>query len=153
MKRGFMDLVVNSIVPTYPGKTAVWIATEALALDSSLSDAKDKLASLANTLSKQVQTGREKRLRRERINGVFCYFLVSAHSAKEATEKYEDVIAQMAFSNQELADIDNLVEVNKFESRSGAIKWLVTEGIKVNRSYLDKVADIKSQIEKLKTEV
>jgi hypothetical protein len=42
--------------------------------------------------------------------------------------------------------------VDKFKNRSDAIKWLVMEGIKANRTYLDKVADAISQIEQLKKE-
>jgi len=49
--------------------------------------------------------------------------------------------------------IDNLVSVDKFNTRSSAVKWLVTEGIKANRTYLDKVADAISQIGQLKKEV
>ncbi|GAI88260.1 unnamed protein product, partial [marine sediment metagenome] len=54
---------------------------------------------------------------------------------------------------QELEDIDNLVAVGRFGNRSSAIKWLVTEGIKASRSYLDKVAEARHQIERLKKEV
>lgn len=145
MKRGFMDLAVNSIIPAFPGQTALWIAREALAADSDLSDAENPEASLANTLSKQVQTGREKRIRRERMGGVYRYFAVSGSS--------EDIVVQLSLSTQELKDIDNLVAVDKFDNRSSTIKWLVTEGIKANRAYLDKVADARNQIERLKKEI
>ena len=146
MKRGFMDLAVE-IIKAFPGHTAQWIAREALAHDSSLSDAKKASpeASLANTLSKQVQTGREKRVRRERIKGVYCFFLASDSS--------EEIIVQFSLSTQELKDIDNLVAVGKFNNRSEAIKWLVIEGITANRGYLDKVADARNQIERLKREI
>ena len=151
MKRGFMDLAVNSIIPAFPGQTAQWIAREALAHDSNLSDStKDSIASLANTLSKQVQTGREKRIRRERIGGIYCYFPVSGASASESSE---DIVAQISLSTQELKDVDNLIAVGKFGNRSSAIKWLVTEGIKANRAYLDRVANTQNQIERLKREV
>ncbi len=150
MKRGFMDLAVNSIIPAFPGHTAKWIASEALAHDSNLSDAKNPIASLANTLNKQVQTGKEKRVRREQIGGIYCYFPVSMSSASGSSE---EIIVQLSLSTQELKDIDNLVAVGKFNNRSDAIKWLVIEGIKANRGYLDKVADTKNQIERLKREV
>ncbi len=65
----------------------------------------------------------------------------------------EEIIVQLSLSVQELKDIDNLVAVGKFNSRNNAIKWLVIEGIKSNRTYLDKVTDIRSQIERLKREV
>ena len=152
MKRWFKDLAVNSRIPAFPGHTAQWIAREALAHDSNLSDSKkDPIASLANTLSKQVQTGREKRVRREQIKGVYCYFPVSMSSASDSSK---DIVAQISLSTQELEDIDNLVAVvGKFDNRSSAIKWLVTEGIKASRAYLDKVADARDQIERLKREV
>jgi len=151
LKRGFMDFAVNSIIPASPGQTAQWIAEEALAHISDLSDAQDPVASLANTLSKQVQTGKERRISRERIGGVYCYFPVSGPSVSDSSE---DIVAQISLSTQELEDIDNLVAVvGKFDNRSSAIKWLVTEGIKANRAYLDKVADTQNQIERLKREV
>ncbi|GAI12600.1 unnamed protein product [marine sediment metagenome] len=52
-----------------------------------------------------------------------------------------------------MKDIDNLVAVGKFDNRSSAIKWLIAEGIATNRAYLDKVADARNQIERLKREV
>ena len=150
MKRGFMDLAANSIIPTFPGQTAQWIAGEALAHDSELSDAKNPITSLANTLSKQVQTGREKRIRRERIGGIYRYFPASSSFPSDSSE---DIVVQLSLPTQEMKDIDNLVAVGKFDNRSSAIKWLVTEGIATNRAYLDKVADARNQIERLKREV
>lgn len=150
MKRGFMDLAVNRIIPTFPGLTAREIARKALARDSDLSDAEDTEASLANTLSKQVQTGREKRIRRERIGGVYYYFPISGSSASDSGE---DIVVQLSLSTQELKDVDNLVAVGKFDNRSSTIRWLVKEGIKANRAYLDKVSDARNQIERLKKEI
>ena len=152
MKRGFMDFVATRLIPDHPGHTARWYAHEYLQLgdDSDLSDAKYPLQSLANTLSKQVKTGREKRVRRERIKGVYCFFLASTSSASNSSE---EIVVQLSLSAQELKDIDNLVAVDKFKNRNNAIKWLVAEGIKANRTYLDKVADTTSQIEQLKKEV
>ena len=151
MKRGFMDLVASCIIPKNPGWTAKEYAAEALEHDSDLSDSKkDPIASLANTLSKQVQTGRERRIRRERIGGVYHYFPTSVPSASNSNE---DIVVQISLSTQELEDIDNLVAVGKFNNRSDAIKWLAIEGITANRGYLDKVADTRNQIERLKREV
>ncbi len=150
MKRGFMDLAVNSIIPAFPGQTAQWIAREALTHDSDLSDSKTSIASLANTLNKQVQTGRERRVRREFIKGSFCFFLVSMSSTSDSEE---EIVVQISLSAQELKNIDNLVAVGKFDNRSTAIKWLVVEGITANRGYLDKVADARNQIECLKREI
>jgi len=150
MKRGFMDLAVE-IVKEYPGETALSIAREALDFNSDLSDAQNPEQSLASTLNKQVQTGQEKRIRRERIKGLYRYFSVSTPSTSNSNE---DIIVQISLSTQELEDIDNLVAVvGKFDNRSSAIKWLLREGIKINRGYIDKVADTRNQIERLKSEV
>jgi len=150
MKRGFMDLALE-IIKEYPGLTALEVAREALDSSSDLSDAQNPEQSLATTLNKQVQTGKEKRIRRERVGGIYRYFPVSESSASESNE---DIVVQLSLSSQELEDIDNLVTVvGKFDNRSSAIKWLLMEGIKVNRGYLDKVSDIRDQIERLKREV
>lgn len=149
MKRGFMDLVVNSIIPASPGHTALWYAREALAHDSTLSDSKTPLQSLANTLSKQVQTGRERRIRRERIRGVYCFFLAGSRSP-EKTEDLQDIAIQISLRPEELEILDNFVAVDKFKNRSDAIVWLAREGIKAKRGDIDRVAQIRKQIEELK---
>jgi len=151
MQRGFTDFVATRIIPDHPGHTASWYAREYLELvDESDLVAQHPVQSLANTLSKQVQTGREKRVRRERIKGIFHYFPVSESSTLDASE---DIIVQFSLSAQELESIDNLVAVDKFANRNDAIKWLVIEGIKSNRNYLNKAAQIKEQIEQLKREI
>jgi len=149
MKRGFMDLAVE-IIKEYPGETALVIAREALDFNSNLSDAQNPEQSLASTLNKQVQTGQERRIRRERIGGVYRYFRVSMSSPSDSSE---EIIVQLSLSTQELKDVDNLVAVGKFSNRSDAIKWLVVEGITANSGYLDKVADARNQIERLKREI
>jgi len=146
MKSGFMDFVATHMVPDSPGKTARWYATEYLELGDNLSDAKNPIESLANTLDKQVREEREKRIRRERIGGKYLFFPVGA----SLQPNKEDIVAQISLSTQELEDIDNLVAVGKFKSRNNTIEWLVTEGIKSNSNYLDKVADTTRQIEQLK---
>ncbi len=150
MKRGFTDLAVNSIIPAFPGKTAQWIAKEALAHDSDLSNSKTPVAALANTLSKQVQTGREKRVRRVHIKGVYCFFPALMSSAPDSGE---EVIVQLSLSTQEMEDVNNLIAVGKFDNRNSALKWLVAEGIKANHAYLKKVADARNQIERLKRDL
>ncbi len=44
-----------------------------------------------------------------------------------------------------------LIALDKFRNESKAIEWLVTEGIKANRNYLNKVADVRKQIEQIET--
>jgi hypothetical protein len=151
MQKGFTDFVATRIIPDYPGHEAAWYAREYLKLiDKSELVAQNPVQSLANTLSKQVQTGREKRVRRERIKGIFRYFPVSESFTSDASE---DIIVQFSLSAQELEHIDNLVDVGKFVNRNNAIKWLVIEGIKSNRNYLNKAAQIKKQIEQLKSRI
>ena len=149
MKRGFMDLAVE-IVKEYPGLTALEVAREALDSSSDLSDAQNPEQSLATTLNKQVQTGQEKRIRRERVGGLYRYFPALMPSISDSNE---EIVAQISLSAEELKDIDNLVAVGKFSNRSEAIKWLVIEGITANRGYLDKVADTRNQIERLKRDI
>ncbi len=149
MKRGFMDLAVT-IIQEYPGKTARDVAQEALDSSSDFSDSKDPIQSLASTLNKQVQTGLEQRVWRKKINGVYRYFPASTASTQDSVA---ETVIQLSLTGQELEDIDNLVAVGKSANRNIAVKWLLTEGIKANRNYLDKVADTKNQIERLKKEI
>lgn len=150
MKRGFMDLAVK-IIQAQPGMTASEVAQEVLDIFSGhlndITDAKNPEQSLANTLNKQVQTGLETRIRRERVGGLYKYFPAVTPSSSGSAE---EVVVQLSLATQELENVDNLVAVGKFENRSKAIKWLVAEGIKTNRTYLDKVADTKKQIERLR---
>jgi len=150
MKRGFMNFVVTRLIPDSPGQTAKWYARKYLELGDDLSDAESPDNSLANTLSKQVCEGREPRVRREQIGGVYRYFPVSGSPTSNLSE---EVVAQISLSMQELEDIDNLIAVDKFRNRNAAIKWLVTEGIKANRDYLNRVADVRRQIEQIKSEI
>ncbi len=150
MKRGFTDFVATQLIPDFPGQTATWYAQEYLESFSGGSDANHKVQSLANTLNKQVQTGRERRVWRKQVGGVYRYFPASVLPPSNSAE---EVIVQMSLSKQELVDIDNLVAVDKFHNRSDAIKWLAIEGIKAKRDYLDKIANTRQQIERLKREV
>ena len=150
MAQGFMEHAATVLVPDFPGATALWYAKAYLKeAGPNGSDSKTPEQSLANTLSKQVKTGREKRIKRERIKGVYCYFPVSTPSASNSSE---EIVVQLFLSALEVKDIDNLVAVGRFNTRGNAIKWLLIEGIKANRTYLDKVADTISQIEQLKKE-
>jgi len=148
MKRGFMDVVATSIIPAFPGETARWYAEEYL--QDNNSDAKDPVQSLANTLDKQVREGKEQRIRRERIGGIYRYFPASESNDSNSGQT---IIMQFTLSSEELEDVNNLVSSGKFSNRNDAIKWLVAEGIKSNRSYLNKVAEVKRQIERLKKEI
>jgi hypothetical protein len=144
-----MDLAIE-IIKEYPGMTSREVAREALGSGLISSGAKNPEQSFATTLNKQVQTGLEKHIRRERIKGIWRYFLASAPSTQGSVE---EIAAQFSLTAQEIKDIDNLVAVGKSKNRSDAIKWLVTEGIKTNRTYLDKVDETKNKIEHLKKEI
>ena len=155
MRRGFTDYAATILIPDFPGETARWYAEKYLQEPGNTgSDARDKVQSLASTLDKQVREGRERRVRRDRINGLYRFFPASAsgegHQEKGGSS-LENIVAQIPLSMQELKDIDNLVAVDKFNNRSDAIKWLVMQGIAANRAYLDKVADIRMQIDRLKS--
>jgi len=149
MKRGFMEHIANILVPEFPGETALWYAKAFLnEAGEEGSDSKNPEESLANTLNKQVKEGRERRIWRKKLNdGKYHYFPASMSPISDSNE---ETIIQLSLSSQELKEIDNLVAVGKFNTRSLAVKWLVTEGIKNNRAYLDKVADTKNQIDRLK---
>lgn len=153
MKSGFMDFVATRLIPDSPGQTARWYAREYLQLGDNLSDAKNPEESLANTLDKQVRQGREKRVRRERIAGSYHFFPVAQSSSSKNDSIVEDVVVQIRLSKQELKDIDNLIVIGKFKGRSEAIKWLVAEGVKAKRDYLDKVTEVTTQIDLMKKQV
>jgi len=151
MKQGFMEHAATILILGFPGQTAQWYAKTYLKeAGHDGSDAKNPVQSLANTLSKQVQTGREKRIKRERIKGVYCYFPVSIASTPDSRE---EIIAQLSISAQVLRDINNLVALGKVFTRNDAITWLVLQGIKAKRPYLDKLASVRNRIELLKKEV
>lgn len=150
MKKGFMDVVATSIIPQFPGETARWYAEEYLQIGDNLSDAKDPVQSLANTLDKQVREGKEPRIKRQRVDGKYRYFPVSQ---SRDSNSFHEVVTQINLSSEELQDIDNLVAIEKFSNRNGAIKWLIIEGIKANRDYLNKVFETKRKIEQLKKQI
>ena len=152
MKRGFMEHAATILVPDFPGETALWYAKAFLnEAGEDGSDSKTKEQSLANTLNKQVKEGRERRIWRKKLNdGKYHYFPVSISPTSDSGE---ETVVQLSLSAQELKDIDNLVAVDKFNTRGSAVKWLALEGIKAKRSYLDKLASVINRIELLKKEV
>jgi len=151
MKTGFMDFAATRLIPDNPGQTARWYAREYLQLGNNLSDARNPEESLANTLDKQVREGKELRVRREKIGGRYRFFPASESS--DTTKNTEEIVVQIHLSTQELEDIDNLIAIDKYKSRNDSIKWLVTEGMKANRDYLDKVGNVTKQIEQMKRQV
>jgi len=81
---------------------------------------------------------------------MYRYFPAPRLSTLGATE---DVVVGFSLPAKELEDLDNLVAVGKFGNRNDAIKWLVAEGIKSKRDYLDRAAHVRAQIEQLKRKV
>ncbi len=152
MKRGFMEHAATILVPDFPGETALWYAKAFLnEAGEDGSDSKTKEQSLANTLNKQVKEGRERRIWRKKLNdGKYHYFPVSM---SPTSDPGEETVVQLSLPTKELKDIDNLVSVGKFKTRSNAVRWLVIEGIKANRTFLEKVEDTVDQIEQLKKEI
>jgi hypothetical protein len=149
MKRGFMD-VAATIVKEYPGLTAKEVAAEALDYSSDLSDAADPLQSLATTLDKQVRTGAEQRIKRERVKGVYRFFPTSISPSLDTNQ---EILVQLSLAKDALEDVDNLVAVDKADNKSGAVAWLVLEGIRANRAYLDRVGNTRKQIELMKKDL
>ena len=149
MKKGFMEFVATNLVPDFPGYTARWYAEQYLELDPNGSDAEQPVQSLANTLSKQVLEGREKRIRRERVGGVYRFFSTSEVSKEHS----ENIVAQISLSAKDLEDIDNLVALEKYKNRNDVIQWLVRESIEVNRGLFGKAADTRKQIDMLKRSI
>lgn len=150
MKRGFMDYVATHLIPEHPGETADYYAREYLKIfGKDGSDAKNPAQSLANTLSKRVGTGGEKRVRRERIGGVYRYFPVIPSSAGMKPQ-LKDIAIQLCLSPEELKILDDFVAVGKFSSRSLVLTWLTREGIRARHADIEKVENIVKQIDELK---
>lgn len=147
MGTGFMEYV-RSIIKDFPGQTAEWYAEKALH-SGIVSSAENPAQSLANTLDKQVREGKERDIRRERIGGKFHYFPTS----EPDKGLVENIVVQISLSTQEMEILDNLVAVGKCSNRSNAIMWLAREGIKARGGYLDKVADTRKQLERIKAAV
>lgn len=150
MKKGFMDVVATSIIPSFPGEIARFYAQEYLQLGDNLSDSKDPVQSLANTLDKQVREGKDLRIRRERIGGIYRYFPATKSAEPDSLH---EIIIQIKLSSEALENIENLIAVQKFNNRNDALKWLMIEGMKANRDYLKKVSETRCKIEQLKKEI
>ena len=153
MKSGFTDFVATRLIPDYPGQTARWYAREYLQLGDKMSDAKNPEESLANTLDKQVREGRETRVRRERVGGKYCYFPAPPRLSSLTCSDEENIVVQLSLSKREQDDVKNLIAVDRFKNRNDAIRWLVTEGAKTQRDYLDRVNDIAQQIRQMKKNI
>lgn len=153
MKSGFTDFVATRLIPDHPGHTARWYAREYLRIGGKLSDAKNPEESLTNTLDKQVREGREIRVRRERVDGRNCFFPAAATLSSLTGSDEESIVVQIMLPKQEQNDINNLIAVDRFKNRNDAIRWLVTEGTKSQRAYLDRVNDTAQQIQQMKKTV
>ena len=151
MKRGFMDYV-STMMPDCPGQTAKWWAEEYLALGGDRSDAKDKVQSLANTLSKMVRMGKAPGIRREKVRGEHRFFPTRTQSAKEAHD-LQDVAFQISMSSEEVGILDNYVAVDKFRNRSEALAYFVREGFRAKHDDIEKTASVRKQIEELKRSI
>jgi hypothetical protein len=150
MKRGFMDFAATRIIPDRPGETAEYYAKEYLeSAGKDGSDAQNPVQSLANTLRKRVGTGGEKRVRRERVGGVYRYFPVGPRPLGTDSE-YKDIAIQISLSAGELRILDDFVAVGHFNSRSHVLAWLVREGVKARSIDVEKVAEIRKKIDELK---
>lgn len=153
MKSGFTDFVATRLIPDHPGHTARWYAREYLRIGGKLSDAKNPEESLTNTLDKQVREGRETRVRMERVDGRKRFFPAAATLSSLTGSDEESTIVQITLTKKDQDDINNLIAVDRFKNRNDAIRWLVTEGMKAQRDYLDRVNDTAQQIQQMKKKV
>jgi hypothetical protein len=152
MKLGFMEHVAKILILEFPGQTAEWYAKAYLKeAGQNGSDAKNPVESLANTLSKQVKTGNEKRIKREKVNGIYHYFPIELK--KDTQRTFEEVVVQLRISKEALRDIENLVRLGKVVSRNDAIYWLLLKGREAKRAYLSRLETAMSRIEEIKKEI
>ena len=142
MKSSFMDYVRNTLIQEHPGKTARWYAKQYLELGHYLNDSKIPVESLTNALERHIGLGREQSIRREKIDGVFHYYPVNSDLEAVIGSRDETMICQVELSGEDIRDINNLLAVDKFINMDKAVSWLVKEGIKANRDYLEKVDEV-----------
>jgi len=74
------------------------------------------------------------------------------HSIREALKERGNVI-MTRLSNEDLEELDALVEVELFKSRSEAVAYFIHEGIKARKDLFDKVKPTVDRIRQLKKEV
>jgi len=75
-----------------------------------------------------------------------------ARSIRDALKERGNVI-MTRLSNEDLEEIDALVEVEVFKSRSEAVAYFIHEGIKARKDLFDKVKPTVNRIRQLKKEV
>jgi len=79
---------------------------------------------------------------------------VSLKPAGTASKKsLEKVVPQFSLTESELHDIDNLIDFEIFGCAEDAMLWLMREGFKANREYLDRVEDVRKQVNSLKSSI
>ena len=149
MQHGFKAVVVRLISerPGLPAEEYARIALERRLCDS---DAKDPVVSLATTLAKEIREGRmADQVRRERVNGRFCYF--PAHYPFESDAQLGDGLrVEVELPPDAAKRVTDLLEIDEFGSPSEAVAWLVQAGVKAKVSALDEIANELQEIRKRK---
>ena len=156
MKKGFSHGVAPALIRETPGMRADQVAERALSSGLCDSDAKDPIRSLAATLAKEVREGRLPEVCSREVAGVLRYYptsLIGIESFELPIEvgsgPDEAVSIRLPHTTVNLAD--QMVEVGKFGSRSEALAWLVSEGIKRNGSEIENVRESADRIRTIKS--
>ncbi len=149
MQHGFKAVVVQ-LISERPGLPAEEYARMALERGLCGSDAKDPVFSLATTLAKQVRKGRmADQVRRERVNGRFCYF--PAHYPSESeTQLGNGLRVEVELPPDAARRVTDLLEIEEFGSPSEAVVWLLQAGIKAKQPALNEIANELQEIRQRK---
>ena len=140
MQHGFMAVVVQ-LINERPGLPAEEYARIALERGLCDSDAKDRVFSLGTTLAKEVREGRmADQIRRERVNGKFCYF-PAQHPFESETQVGNGLRVEVEIPPDAARRVTDLLEIDEFGSPSEAVVWLLQAGIKAKQSALNEIAN------------
>ena len=158
MRKGFSHGTAPDLIRQNSGLTAPEVAELALNQGLCGSDAKDPIASLGNTLAKEVREGRLPEIRAKQVNGVLRYYdtlasrTTTPSSGGHAPPITEEVVTiRLPPEHVEAADL--LVEVAQHRTRSEALAWLVAEGVRQNQPQMERVRKAVEQIRVIKQSV
>ena len=88
-------------------------------------------------------------IRRERVNGRFCYF--PAHYPSETeTQLGNGLRVKVELPPDATKRVTDLLEIDEFGSPSEAVVWLLEAGIDTKRSALDEIANELQEIRQRK---
>ena len=153
MKKGFSHGVAPDLIRERPGMTSRQVAE--LAMDRDLSSSDSKVApvfSLSSTLAKEVREGRLPEVVARKERGVLRYYPAGVGESGTGETSYEsDGMVSIRLPLEQIQIADQLVQVDKFGSRSEALAWLVAEGVVRNRDTVNKVNAAVQRIRAIKS--